>query len=50
MSNFQLSDFKYSLGAGVRYQISPDEGINLRLDFGIGEKTSGLYITFNEAF
>lgn len=50
VGNFQLSDFKYSLGAGVRYQISPQEGINVRLDFGFGEGTSGLYITFNEAF
>lgn len=50
VSNFQLSSFKYSLGAGVRYQISPEEGINVRLDFGFGEGTSGLYITLNEAF
>lgn len=49
-SNFRLSSFKHSLGAGIRYRISPDEGINVRLDFGFGEGTSGLYITFNEAF
>jgi len=49
-SDFRLSSFKYSLGAGIRYRISPEERINLRLDFGFGQGTSGFYITFNEAF
>jgi hypothetical protein len=49
-SNFRLSDFKYSLGAGIRYQINPGEGINVRLDIGFGEGSSGVYVTLNEAF
>jgi outer membrane protein assembly factor BamA len=50
LSNFQLSGFKYSLGAGIRYLLSRQEGINLRLDFGFGEGTSGIYATIKEAF
>jgi len=49
-SDLKLSSFKYSLGAGIRYLFSPEERINLRLDFGFGQGTSGLYITMNEAF
>jgi outer membrane protein assembly factor BamA len=49
-SNFRLKDFKYSLGWGIRYQFNKDEGFNIRLDFGLGKDTSGLYINFLEAF
>lgn len=48
--NFRLKDFKYSLGWGIRYQFNEDEGLNIRLDFGLGKDTSGLYINFLEAF
>jgi outer membrane protein assembly factor BamA len=50
VSDFLLSDFKYSFGCGIRYQLSPEEKINLRLDFGFGEGSSGIYITLKEAF
>jgi len=50
MSNFKFGNFKYSIGLGIRYQISREEGTNLRLDFGFGKKSSGVYITLNEAF
>ncbi|MGB2696437.1 MAG: BamA/TamA family outer membrane protein [Candidatus Zixiibacteriota bacterium] len=49
-SNFRLSDFKYSLGAGIRYTLSQQESINLRFDIGFGEGSSGVYVTLNEAF
>lgn len=49
-SNFRLKDFKHSLGWGIRYQFNKEEGLNIRLDFGLGKDTSGLYINFLEAF
>lgn len=50
ISDFRLNDLKYSLGGGIRYLLSREEGITLRLDFGVGERSSGLYITLGEAF
>ncbi len=43
-------DFKYTAGAGIRYMLIANNGGNLRFDYGIGENTSGFYITFGEAF
>jgi len=50
LSHFKFGDFKYSGGWGIRYKISREEGTNLRLDFGFGRGTSGVYVTVNEAF
>jgi outer membrane protein assembly factor BamA len=49
-SKFQLSDFKLSIGIGLRYLFVPKEKLNLRLDFGFGKDSSGFYINFTEAF
>lgn len=51
LDQFQMNNTKYSGGAGLRFQIDQENKINIRLDYGIGEKgNSGLYLTFNEAF
>jgi len=50
VGDFRLSDFNYSLGGGIRYLLSREEGITVRLDFGLGEGSSGVYITLGEAF
>jgi len=50
LSDFELNQFKYSVGWGFRYVFDPKEKINLRLDFGYGEDSSGVYITIGEAF
>ena len=50
VSDFRLSEFKFSGGFGFRYQFNPDEGVNLRADFAFGEGTSGYYLTVLEAF
>ena len=50
VSHFELLNFKYSVGWGVRYLLLSQERINVRLDFGIGGGSSNLYITINEAF
>jgi hypothetical protein len=43
-------NFKYSIGWGIRYLLNKKEKINLRIDFGYGENSSGMYVTINEAF
>jgi hypothetical protein len=48
--DFDISNFKYSVGWGIRYVFDPKEKINLRLDFGYGEGSSGVYINIGEAF
>jgi len=50
MSRFNLRDLKPSYGFGIRYVFNPDEKLSLRLDFGFGRNTSGVYITAAEAF
>jgi len=50
IGNFQLSEFKHAFGLGLRFLFSPEEKINLRLDFAQGEGSSGMYISIQEAF
>ncbi len=50
ISNFQLANLKYSLGAGLRYKIIPKEDINIRLDFGVGRQSNTFYLSIAEAF
>ncbi len=44
-----LSGFKGVAGWGLRFKVTP-EGATLRLDFGYGKGTSGMYFTAGEAF
>lgn len=48
-SRFSLNGIKPSYGAGIRFAFIPDEHIILRIDYGMGSGSEGLYITFNEA-
>jgi len=48
--DFNLQGLKYSLGGGLRFALNRKERINLRIDYGVGIKTSGLYFTVTEAF
>lgn len=41
---------KLSAGAGLRFNLNPDDTMNLRIDYGISPHGSGLYITIGEAF
>lgn len=50
LNGFRLSELRYSIGGGIRFLLSTEEKITLRLDFGVGEHTSGFYITLGEAF
>lgn len=49
-SKFTLDNFKWTTGAGLRFNINPDDPTNLRIDFGFGNNTSGFYLQFGEAF
>lgn len=48
--DFRFDHFRYSAGGGIRFLVSRQEGMNLRLDGAAGENTSGFYITLGEAF
>ena len=50
VANFKLTDFKHSVGFGVRFPIIPEERINLRADFAVGEDTLKFYLNIGEAF
>lgn len=50
MSDFRLEDLKYSVGFGLRFMVDPREKINLLVDFGFGEGSSGIYIGAIEVF
>lgn len=48
--DFNARFIRYSGGFGIRFRFDEKEGMNIRLDFGHGEDTSGMYITAMEAF
>lgn len=48
--DFDLGSFKYTYGVGLRFVFDPKQRLNLRLDFGFGKGTSGVYFTAAEAF
>ncbi len=50
ISSFDLSDFKPCYGFGLRFLANRTEGFTLRLDFGFGSHSSGVYLTAGEAF
>jgi hypothetical protein len=47
---FRLGSFKAAGGFGFRFLFDPKEKTSIRLDFGFGKDTSGMYITATEAF
>jgi len=44
------SNWYYTYGLGLRIMLDTEARINLRIDVGFGEDTSGFYLTFGEAF
>jgi hypothetical protein len=50
IGHFDLGRFKYSYGLGLRFVVDHRQRLHLRLDFGFGKGTSGLYFTAVEAF
>jgi len=41
---------KPSLGAGIRFALSPQEKLHLRVDAGFGNRSNGTYLNMGEAF
>jgi outer membrane protein assembly factor BamA len=41
---------KAAYGAGLRFTVNRRDQLNLRLDYGLGRNSSGLYLTIGEAF
>lgn len=50
INHFGMDRFWFAGGAGIRFAWNPDERVNLRLDYGIGNNSDGIYITVTEAF
>ena len=48
---YQISEMKFSYGAGLRFLFNEKEGVNLRMDIGITtEGETGVYFGIGEAF
>ena len=51
VSAFRLDHFKTSKGFGIRYAVSREEKLNIRMDLGFGQNgNAGFYLTAAEAF
>lgn len=46
----RFQDPKAAYGAGLRFTLNRRDHLNLRLDYGIGQQSSGFYLTVGEAF
>ncbi|WP_194768809.1 BamA/TamA family outer membrane protein [Tamlana sp. I1] len=44
----EINQFIPNAGVGYRYEVQPR--MNVRIDFGVGRKSTGLYFNFTEAF
>lgn len=49
-NNIAWEESRFSIGGGIRYNINKKDPMNIRIDYGIGENSTGLYITVGEAF
>ncbi|GJM32795.1 MAG: membrane protein [Saprospiraceae bacterium] len=50
LDHFAAENWRYSFGIGLRLTLLPEDKINLRLDYGLGQNSSGFYFTIGEAF
>jgi outer membrane protein assembly factor BamA len=50
LADLVASKWLPSVGGGVRYLLLPKQRTTVRVDYGVGKGSSGLYIAFNEAF
>ncbi len=49
-SMFSIDEFKYGVGAGLRYALNPSERFNIRLDVSWVDKGLGFVFFIKEAF
>lgn len=46
-----FNNLRIAYGGGIRFLLNKNEGVNIRIDYGIGAKgNSGFYLTIGEAF
>lgn len=50
VDKFDITNFKWTAGGGVRITVNRTERSNIRIDYGIGNGTAGLYFAFAESF
>ncbi|WP_460892002.1 BamA/TamA family outer membrane protein [Rufibacter soli] len=50
LGDISLAAFKPSYGGGLRFKIDRKENVNLRLDYAVGQNSTGFYVAFGEAF
>ncbi len=50
IGGFGLDRFWVAGGAGLRFLLAKQEGLNIRMDFAFGEGSSGFYLSLGEAF
>lgn len=50
VSKFSLGNFRPNFGVGVRFLLDKDENLNVRLDWGVGDEKSNIYLNLSEAF
>jgi hypothetical protein len=47
---FELDGFHYAYGGGMRFMLSKEEKLNLRLDYGVGKHSNAFTVQLREAF
>jgi outer membrane protein assembly factor BamA len=50
LETFAMDRFKYAVGTGIRFALKAEERLNLRIDYGMAHRSSGIYLTIAEAF
>lgn len=48
--SISLANTRITAGCGLRFNVNKKERTHIRLDYGLGKGTSGMYITIGEAF
>ncbi|HEY6901132.1 MAG TPA: hypothetical protein VI233_10835, partial [Puia sp.] len=47
---FDLGGLHYAYGGGIRFMLSKEERLNLRIDYGLGEHSNAFTVQLREAF
>ncbi len=50
IDKFRIENIRPSVGVGLRFLVDNVEDLNLRLDFGVGQRTNNYYLKIAEAF
>jgi outer membrane protein assembly factor BamA len=50
LAHFDLDGFHYAYGGGLRFMLSKQEKLNLRIDYGIGKHSTAFNVQVREAF